>query len=202
MNNQRSNLPISLLGGKIRAYQSGASVVIETDFSLWVSYDWNSYILVKISSSFAENLCGLLGNYNGNPSDDFTTSAGTLAPSPVEFGGSWKVADGDRFCWDDCNGICKTCPLHLTNKYEAATFCGWLSKEAGGPFAQCHKIINPRVYVGNCVYDMCMMGGTQEVLCQALKTYVDACQAEGVTLGNWRTLTGCREYMLLKGPGI
>ncbi|XP_067399057.1 IgGFc-binding protein-like [Emydura macquarii macquarii] len=191
VNAQRSRLPISLLEGKLRVYQSGRSVVIETDFSLRVSYDWNSYLVVKISSSFSESVCGICGNYNGNPMDDFTTPAGALAANPVEFGKSWKVEDGDRFCWDDCHGECKSCSPELVGRFKAEPFCGWITKGESGPFRQCHSIINPKIYLDNCVYDLCMNNGLKEMLCSALTSYANACQREGVTISDWRTPTGC-----------
>ncbi|XP_077193119.1 IgGFc-binding protein [Paroedura picta] len=191
VNNQRSRLPISLHDGKLHIYQSGHSVVIQADLSLRVSYDWNSYLVVKISSSFWESICGLCGNYNGNPADDFQTPNGTLTLTPVGFGQSWKVDDGDRFCWDDCHGDCKSCPPEVANKYKAEPFCGWISKGAGGPFSQCHSVIDPNIFLENCVYDLCLNDGFKEVLCEALENYADTCQKAGVAISDWRTPTGC-----------
>uniref|UniRef100_A0A8C3SKN7 VWFD domain-containing protein n=1 Tax=Chelydra serpentina TaxID=8475 RepID=A0A8C3SKN7_CHESE len=191
VNAQRSHLPISLLEGKLRVYQRGVSVVIETDFSLRVSYDWNSYLVVQLSSSFWERVCGLCGNYNGDSGDDFATPAGALAASPVEFGKSWKVEDGDRFCWDDCHGECKSCSPELVGRYKVEPFCGWITKGAGGPFSQCHSVVDPKIYLDNCVYDLCMNDGLQDMLCQALASYADACRGEGVDVSDWRTPAGC-----------
>ncbi|XP_048357601.1 IgGFc-binding protein-like [Sphaerodactylus townsendi] len=191
VNNQRSRLPISLHDGKLRLYQSGRLVVIETNFLLKVSYDWNHYLLVKISSSFFENVCGLCGNYNGDPADDFKTASGSLAPSPVEFGHSWKVEDGDSLCQDDCHGECKKVTVEVLIKYKVELFCGWISKKEGGPFSHCHSVLDPEIFVDNCAYDLYIYGGYRQALCQALETYADACQREGVVLSDWRTLTGC-----------
>ncbi|XP_073179617.1 IgGFc-binding protein-like [Lepidochelys kempii] len=191
VNDQRSRLPISVLEGQLRVYQSGGSVVIETEFSLRVSYDWGSSLVVKISSSFWESMCGLCGNYNGDTRDDFATPMGVLAASPVEFGKSWKVEDGDRFCWDDCHGECKSCSPKLVNRYKAEPFCGWITKKASGPFSRCHSVINPKIYLDNCVYDLCMNNGLKEMLCQALTTYADACRRKEVAISEWRIPTGC-----------
>ncbi|KAF7242300.1 IgGFc-binding protein [Varanus komodoensis] len=189
VNNQRTRLPISLNDGKLRLYQYGGSAFIETDFSLRVSYDWNSYLVVKISSSFWESVCGLCGNYNGDPTDDFRTPEGNLAPSPVQFGKSWKVEDGDRFCWDDCHGECKSCPPEMVIKYKDEPFCGWISKVGDGPFSQCHSVVDPSIFLENCVYDLCLNDGLKHVLCEALKNYAEACQKEGAAVSDWRSLT-------------
>ncbi|XP_044291194.1 IgGFc-binding protein [Varanus komodoensis] len=191
VNNQRSRLPISLHDGRLRLYQRGTSVFVATDFSLWVSYDWNSQLLVKISRSFSEKICGLCGNYNGNPTDDFRTPSGSLALSPEEFGKSWKVEDGDKLCWSDCRGECSEVTTNMLKKYKAEPFCGWISKRKNGPFSQCHPLVDPKIFLENCAYDLYIYKGHQEVLCQALKSYADACQSEGATLSDWRRLTGC-----------
>uniref|UniRef100_A0A8C0GED6 VWFD domain-containing protein n=1 Tax=Chelonoidis abingdonii TaxID=106734 RepID=A0A8C0GED6_CHEAB len=164
--------------------------LVQTDFSLRVSYDWGSSLAVQLSSSFWEHVCGLCGNYNGDPGDDFTTPTGVLAASPMEFGRSWKVEDGDRFCWDDCHGECKSCSPEMVSRYKAEPFCGWINKEASGPFSPCHSVIDPKIYLDNCVYDLCMNDGLQEMLCQALTSYADACRGEGVDITEWRMLVG------------
>uniref|UniRef100_A0A8C8VK49 VWFD domain-containing protein n=1 Tax=Pelusios castaneus TaxID=367368 RepID=A0A8C8VK49_9SAUR len=175
----------------LRLFESEGSVVIETNFSLRVSYDWDSSLVVQISSSFWESVCGLCGNYNGDPGDDFATPDGALASSPVDFGKSWKVEDGGGFCWDDCRGECKTCSPELISRYKAEPFCGWISKGAGGPFSRCHSVIDPKNYLENCVYDLCINSGSQEILCQVLTIYADACRGEGVAISDWRTPVGC-----------
>ncbi|XP_053122699.1 IgGFc-binding protein-like [Hemicordylus capensis] len=191
VNYQQSQLPISLQEGKLRLFQSGISVHIETDFSLRVSYNWDSNLAVKISSRFSESLCGLCGDYNGDPDNDFTMPDGSLAPSPVEFGRSWKVKDGHEFCWDDCNGECQSYTPEKAKKYKAEPFCGWINKGGDGPFSQCHAVIDPQPFLDDCVFDVSLNDGLKNVLCDALKNYADACQGEGAAISDWRTPTGC-----------
>lgn len=85
------SLPVSLGIDKLKLSQRGRSVVIKTDFGLTVQYDWNSYVLVTLSSNFAGKVCGLCGNFNRNPNDDFETPSGSQAANAVDFGRSWKV---------------------------------------------------------------------------------------------------------------
>ncbi|XP_013926894.1 PREDICTED: IgGFc-binding protein-like, partial [Thamnophis sirtalis] len=190
VNNQRFRLPVTLIKDKLWLFQSGTFATIETDFALRVSYDWNSNFAVNISSSFFENVCGLCGDYNGKPEDDFRTSTGSLAPGPVAFGQSWKVEDGDPLCWSDCHGECKKAPEKNLIPYRGETFCGWISKK-GGPFSRCHSLVEPDIFVENCAYDLFVYEGHREALCQALKSYVDACQQEGGVVLDWRSLVGC-----------
>ncbi|XP_043935264.1 LOW QUALITY PROTEIN: IgGFc-binding protein-like [Protopterus annectens] len=191
VNNNLEQLPITIQDGKVKIYQRGLSVITETIFKLEVSYDWNHYLIVSIPSSYFENVCGLCGSYNGNSKDDFTTPSGTLANNAIDFGKSWKVNDGDRFCWDDCKGNCKTCDEKLIQKYKSQQYCGLITS-ANGPFQNCHAIIDPNIYLDNCVYDVCMNDGSKLFLCQALKTYADACQNQGGTVLEWRDIAGCQ----------
>ncbi|XP_070620019.1 IgGFc-binding protein-like isoform X1 [Erythrolamprus reginae] len=190
VNNQRFRLPVSLMNQKLRLFQSGTSAIVETDFLLTVSYDWNSNFAVKISSSFSENVCGLCGNYNEKPDDDFRTSTGSLAAGPVDFGQSWKVEDGDPLCWSGCHGECKKVTQEKRIIYRGDTFCGWISKK-DGPFSKCNSLVDPDIFVENCVYDLFVYEGHREALCEALKSYMDACQQEGGVVLEWRNLIGC-----------
>ncbi|XP_069057211.1 IgGFc-binding protein-like [Pleurodeles waltl] len=189
VNNQESLLPITLNGGKLQIYQSGTSVFLQTDFTLRVIYDWNYYLQVYLSSSYSENICGLCGNYNEDPIDDFTTPSGDLAPSPIDFGKSWMVDDGDQLCCHNCNG--KVCNPGTIQKYKDDAVCGLLTKLVDGPFRECHAVIDPTVYMDNCAYDMCMNDGYMQILCNALIAYTDACQRKNVHIYEWRKIAKC-----------
>ncbi|XP_010128119.1 PREDICTED: IgGFc-binding protein-like, partial [Chlamydotis macqueenii] len=190
VNNHRSHLPISLAGGKLRLWQKGKSVLIETDFMLNVLYDWDDHVVVKLPGMFSGKVCGMCGNGNGNPQDDSLMPDGNLAQDAVELGRSWKVAKESGRCWDDCNGSCGRCRWDEAAKYKGETSCGLLTQQLG-PFKRCHTTIDPNIYLKNCVYDLCVNNGLHVMLCQALKAYADRCQEEGITISDWRTLARC-----------
>ncbi|GCB82596.1 hypothetical protein scyTo_0022034, partial [Scyliorhinus torazame] len=190
VNGIRANLPLTLQEGKIEVYQSGAYVILETDFQLKVTYDWNHHLVVKVSSSYFGSVCGLCGNYDGNPHNDFRTPQGTTVSKALDFGKSWKVNDGDIFCWDNCNGVCPTCDPDSRQRYGNPSTCG-LIKMADGPFRDCHAKIHPQHYVDSCIYDVCLSKGLQSLLCQAMKAYAEVCQREGVKIYDWRTPSRC-----------
>ncbi|CAM2108069.1 unnamed protein product [Caretta caretta] len=194
LNNTRAHLPISLNNAALRLYQSGTSLVLRTDFNLRVSYDWNNHLRVTVPNDFSDSLCGLCGNYNRDPSDDFQTSEGDRARSVATLGKSWAVEDEDQFCWHDCIGGCRPCAASIARKYKEEASCGLITKVSDGPFSQCHSKVDPTVYLDNCVYDLCHNDGYRRALCEALKAYADACQLEGVRIGEWRQLARCREY--------
>lgn len=100
--------------------------------------------------------------------------------------------DESNVCFDSCIGECKQCPRDEEKKYKVEALCGLLS-QSSGPFQRCHAVINPKNYLDNCVYDLCVNDGLHNNLCQALKAYADDCREEGIIVDDWRTPARCRE---------
>ncbi|KAL7840269.1 hypothetical protein AOLI_G00255920 [Acnodon oligacanthus] len=193
VNGEITHLPLTLAGGKLQVVQRGWNVFITTDFGLEVKYDWNMMLYITVPSTYFRSLGGLCGNYNGDQKDEFTNPKGTVLSTVLDFAKSWKVSDNDLFCHDDCEGKCPNCPAELQEKYSEEKHCGLMSK-ANGPFATCHKVVNPDIYVDNCVYDVCINKGIRTFLCDNIRSYVDACMAAGVKIdANWRMLSDCRK---------
>ncbi|KAM3613584.1 uncharacterized protein V6R79_001825 [Siganus canaliculatus] len=192
IDNSLWSLPVILNNDKLTLYQSGRSAVIETDFGLTVRYDWEHHLVVTVSGSFAGKTCGLCGNFNGNPNDDFATPTSAQAGGVLAFGRSWRVPGLSKStkCRDDCVGGCERCESKQMQIWEGGKFCGLITS-ANGPFSKCHAIIDPKVYFENCKFDVCMGGGLQIFLCRALDVYTDACQSAGVQIQDWTKITQC-----------
>uniref|UniRef100_A0A673IJP0 VWFD domain-containing protein n=1 Tax=Sinocyclocheilus rhinocerous TaxID=307959 RepID=A0A673IJP0_9TELE len=169
-------------------YQSGFSLAISTDFGLLVTYDAYSYVTISVPYDYQNATCGLCGNYNLHPEDDFRSISGEILSSDVDFANSWKVeGDTDPECHDvRCTGLgCAVCTANEMSLYSDTNHCGILG-DVSGPFASCHSVFSPQTYIENCVYDLCLGGGYQPILCQALNVYSAQCQQQGVQLGQWR----------------
>ncbi|XP_014651575.1 PREDICTED: IgGFc-binding protein [Ceratotherium simum simum] len=190
IDNQRSRLPVSLANGRFRVYQSGRQAVVELDFGLVVTYDWDSQLAVSLPQRFQAQVCGLCGNYNGNPTDDFLTPDGEQAPNVVELASSWKLDDGDYLCEDGCQDDCPSCTPGQAQHYEAQSLCGLLTL-SNGPFAACHDALAPQAFLEECVYDLCVFNGDRASLCRSLSTYAQACLEFGISVGNWRLPANC-----------
>lgn len=185
---------MTLNNNKLNLFQSGRSLVIETDFGLTVRYDWDHYLVVTLCGSYAGQTCGLCGNFNDNPNDDFTTPSGAQAEGAVAFGSSWKVPGlvENALCRDDCVGGCERCEDGQMKMWEGSLFCGIISVTKG-PFQKCNAFIDPQAYLQNCKYDVCMGGGLRHFLCRALEAYTEACQLAGIQVEDWRKIARCRE---------
>lgn len=147
---------------------------------------------VYLHSSMFAKTAGLMGSYNNEPADDFTTSSGTLAASLEEFTSSWLAAR----CRSTANqarsvsllgGKEDTCHSVFTDRTSQLRPCFRIVRT--------HHIINQNTYnifIG--IYlihaspfqvdaapfrNMCMVDGN---LCQAVAAYLYSCQQVGVVL--------------------
>ncbi|XP_031464798.1 IgGFc-binding protein-like [Phasianus colchicus] len=186
-------LPVTLQDDRVLIFQSGMTAVLQTDFGLRVTYDWNWHLIVDLPSSYSEQTCGLCGNFNLEPGDDIPMQAGNLTSSIISWASNWKVPDEDPFCWDFCNGECPVCEEEKQELYSGNQHCGLIKKSFQGPFKACHDVVNPRDFFRNCLYDVCMSDGAKKILCKTLETYASTCRKHGAVVHNWRTPSGCCE---------
>ncbi|NWH52055.1 FCGBP protein, partial [Fregata magnificens] len=192
-------------GNKLQVYLSGVHGFIKTDFEVIVTFDWYSHARVILPKTYSQAVCGLCGNANGDPQDDFTLSNGRLATNEIQFADSWKVADIPG-CWAGCTEGCKVCTEAEKRAYRGDKHCGLLVKKQG-PFAACHSAIDPAPYFNNCLFDTCLYEGHQETVCRSIGAYVTACQSQGIRIRPWRTAAFCspvcppNQHYELCGPG-
>uniref|UniRef100_A0ACB8FRZ7 Uncharacterized protein n=2 Tax=Sphaerodactylus townsendi TaxID=933632 RepID=A0ACB8FRZ7_9SAUR len=182
------DLPFSY-ENKLKVYASGVHGFIKTDFDLRVSFDWYSYARVIIPSTYANAICGLCGNANQDPQDDFTMKDGTQTVDEIQFADSWKVKDVPG-CSAGCHDNCQVCKETEKQTYKSNEYCGILIQN-DGPFRQCHEAVDPVSSFDDCVFDTCLYKGHHDTLCSAISAYATACQAQGTQVGQWRSASFC-----------
>ncbi|KAM4526944.1 alpha-tectorin isoform 2-T2 [Fundulus diaphanus] len=192
VNGSFATAPFSLRNGTIQVYQSGFSLIVSTDFGVMVSYDMYSYVRISVPYTYQNNTCGLCGDFNNRHGDDFRTRQGEVVSSDVVFANSWKASgDDEPGCEAQCGGLaCAGCTTNQNTLYRNDAHCGIL-QNSSGPFATCHQQLPPASFVDSCVYDLCVGGGYQPILCQALNVYSSQCQQNGIQPGSWRTSGFC-----------
>ncbi|NXU24505.1 FCGBP protein, partial [Thalassarche chlororhynchos] len=189
INDQLVNLPYHHRDKKISIYRGGQEVVVETDFGLTVTYDWQSQVTVSVPSTYANTLCGLCGNYNGNVGDEMMMKNGQVTSNPDTFGHSWKVTDIPG-CVELSKVECPAIAAALQQQEASKTGCG-IIQQADGPFRACHAHVDAVKYFQNCVHDFCLFPDQECVICLIIARYAAACQDAGVTIGRWRTDDFC-----------
>lgn len=191
LNDQFASLPLDY-SDDLKVSRSGRKGVVETAAGITVTFDWGSRVTVSLPSTYRNAVCGLCGNYNGNPKDDLTMRNGQKASSGDKLGESWQVALVPG-CSSVCQGAsCQTCSKSEKNKYKTKKHCGIIADKSG-PFRKCHPHVDPAPYMDDCLYDACQYKGHQKAVCDAVETYVSACQSKGITIYAWRKHNFCRE---------
>ncbi|KAK2864906.1 hypothetical protein Q7C36_004060, partial [Tachysurus vachellii] len=180
--------PFSLRNGTIQVYQSGFSIVISTAFGLVVTYDAYSYATINVPYDYQNATCGLCGNFNYQQ-DDFRTPSGEILSSDVGFGDSWKaVRDTDPDCQIRGCSDSNVQPGESSSNF--TEHCNIMASR-DGPFAQCHSILDPQIWIRNCRDNLGQTHGARESMCEALRAYAVLCQQSGVSVGEWRNITNC-----------
>ncbi|XP_042653122.1 IgGFc-binding protein-like [Tyto alba] len=188
---ERYTLPLVTEDKKLRIGQEGNNIILQSAAGLRLLYNVATYLLITIPDAYRGRVCGLGGNYNGDPGDDFQLPGGSLARSTEEFVTSWKTPMEDGACSDGCNGeACPVCDATDTAPYSASDSCG-LIRDPAGPFGSCHSRVSPVEYFNHCLHDVCIADGARDVLCHSLQAYAAACQAAGAEIGRWRTTAFC-----------
>ncbi|XP_019212039.1 zonadhesin [Oreochromis niloticus] len=186
VNGTNVNLPLSPAPG-ISVFKSGKHYTVSMNFGVMVRYDGNTFMDIKVIEDYQNKLCGLCGNYDGDTKDDFRKPDGSLAENTNDFGHSWNM---NPECNKKPNTTIPGCNKEEQELYESSGYCGILL-DKNGPFAVCHRKVNPNNYFRDCVFDLCELDGAKPILCEAIEAYVNECQDRGVNLGPWRNETFC-----------
>lgn len=185
------NLPLSLKNGRLLVTQQGRNIVVQTNFGLKVLYNTIYYVEVIVPSAYQRKMCGLCGNNNNNPRDDFKLRSGRWTNNINMFGKSWAVDKDSKEC-GGCGRKCPKCPKAKAALYQKPDSCG-IIKNVNGPFKACHSKVNPAPYLDHCVFDVCATDGNKDTQCNSVLAYALACQEAGVQIKQWRSDSFCRK---------
>lgn len=91
VNGKRVTIPYRIEHKRLNINFTDDSVIVSTDIGIKVLWDGISVLEVSVPSSYRGRLCGLCGNFNSLPRDDFTSRHGKLLQDMQKFGHSWAV---------------------------------------------------------------------------------------------------------------
>ena len=155
----------------------GHSHVFLTRSGIEVFFDGRSRVTVKASSVWKGLLCGLCGNYNGDPSDDFQT------PNEIYYVNFESIHKRNEDCsLPEPPPICSE-----TVMAEANSRCSVLQQ---GMFTVCNNTIDPIPYINDCVYDWCYCNeeDKESCFCNSLSNYAAACANNEIVIPDWKIL--------------
>ena len=179
---------IILQSGEVEIVRVGGHPhVIVNRIGIKVSWDGSYYVDVTVSTSWRGRLCGLCGNYNNNPTDDFQTPNGFLASTTSEFGLSWMT---NNELISNCGELTPPDPCPAELMAEAITRCSILRRE---PFDICNDLVNATTFIDSCVYDYCYSSDDmrEQFYHDSLSTYTAVCGDGGLVVPpTWRNESG------------
>ncbi|XP_064610480.1 uncharacterized protein LOC135474810 [Liolophura sinensis] len=195
------NLPFSPRAG-IAIYYTLHNIEVRTSFGLHVR--WNGYTSVDVilPTDFKEKTCGLCGNYNEDPTDDWITGprcppGGEITDNNNEFGQSWAVdypgQAEDTECSIDCDSPPDGDRCTEQQKRYAEEYCLIIFSKTS-VFKDCIALLGDEVYAQykeSCIYDLCD-GNVAAELCATAKDFVNECQTTyNVQITGWRSPAFC-----------
>ena len=185
---------VILRSGEVEVVRVGGHphVILSTS-GVRVSWDGLYRVAVTVSTSWRGRLCGLCGNYNDDPNDDFQTPDGSIVASPSAFGFSWALTNNTQ---GNCSGLAPVIHCSADVMDEAHRRCAVLREEQ---FNACNSIVDPTTFIESCLFDYCNCNADdrEECYCNNLAAYVGTCATNGLVLPNWSSICGKCNFMYI-----
>ncbi|XP_031194207.1 zonadhesin isoform X3 [Mastomys coucha] len=181
----------------------GVSVVAEDVYTIvtikdeiQVKFESNNFLDVKIPASSSGKVCGVCGNFNGEEEDELMTPSDELAEDEQEFMNSWKDKNIDANCQkmeeqniqveqeEIMNGKCRPADFE-----KAQGIC--LTALQGPAWAHCSSGVPVRPFLLKCMNSFCEFRELFRALCDALQSFEDTCQNQGLKPPIWRNSSFC-----------
>ncbi|XP_054166982.1 BMP-binding endothelial regulator protein-like [Oppia nitens] len=191
---KRVRLPHIRLG-ILSVVQELNKVIIRANIGIKVIWESGNSVEILVPPEFKSKTCGLCGNYNNDPNDDFLTKRGKIYTEVNQFIHSWKVGK---------NVICESAVMEsMTKSMKSRLKCGFKDWEQrhnaintcnilkSALFRQCHTSVSITPYFGKCLSDVCSCHKNNVCHCTAIQSYANQCQKLGFYSQHWKKKILC-----------
>ncbi|XP_060816792.1 BMP-binding endothelial regulator protein isoform X2 [Bombus pascuorum] len=185
VNGKKVEIPFRM-ANRLDVNRTTDSIIVSTQIGIKVLWDGISFLEVSAPTSYRGRLCGLCGNFNSLPKDDFTNRRGKLLQDPQPFGQSWLVG-AKKSCVRPKPSVSPDRAKRCRGRKDHR-LCNRLRSQI---FDACHKKVNPTMYYKACLQDMCECP-TENCYCESFTAYAHECKRLGIQLPHWRKSTRCR----------
>ena len=183
------------LPANIVVVQTSSRVMLHlVDYEVLIWYG-RYYLKVQTPKNYIGKLCGLLGNCNGYPSDDWKLKNGNVTNDLVTFEREYRFAGYSDLCDDD--GFMDPMPATCDSDDDAESTAQMLIPDddarrlcsqvvlTNGTYSPCHDYIDPQSVYDNCVLDSCFLSEDELIdgPCRTILDYADSCRQSGVQVG-------------------
>nr|XP_057933710.1 alpha-tectorin [Doryrhamphus excisus] len=177
-----------------RLSTSEGFVDIDSPQDIHVRYNRFNTLSITMGQRMQDKLCGLCGNFNGVPADDYITSTGKAAVSALELAQSWKTNGMQNRCdVSQYASLAQSCTNTAVRALQSEDACLKLT-ELKGFFQPCHGLLDPRPFYQSCYLDGCYNQRGAQV-CSSLAAYAEACRSMGTLTTQWITQENCSEWI-------
>ncbi|XP_053801835.1 mucin-5AC [Vidua chalybeata] len=183
LDNKLVQMPYSHMG----VFIERSNNYLKVSAKLGLTFLWNGQdaLLVELDKKYANQTCGLCGDFNGIPvSNEFISGKTKL--TPIQFGNRQKM-DGPTEQCDD-----PTPPTSLINcSREFASICETVLTSKA--FTSCNTLVNVQDYIETCIQDLCHCDSSMAdfCMCNTFAEYSRQCAHAGGQPLNWRTSDLC-----------
>ncbi|XP_066540767.1 von Willebrand factor [Hoplias malabaricus] len=182
-------LPLPYASSSVFAgFELGSVRLWSEEFGFSVHIDPAHNIQLTLAKHHGNHSCGLCGNYNSYPGDDYTAQEGFVTEDPLDFANSWAMNGASETCKritppaQSCNST-GTSTRNLISRCEAL--------RTSPVFLRCAHLVDTDAFASVCESDVCNCGDGEECVCQALLEYARTCASHGLVLPDWHTQSMC-----------
>ncbi|NXP76101.1 MUC5B protein, partial [Ramphastos sulfuratus] len=160
---------------------------IKVSAKIGVTFLWNEEdaLLVELDKKYANQTCGLCGDFNGIPLySEFVSGKTTL--THVQYGNKHKMDGPMEQCADP---IPSAVPVNCSSEF--ATICQTVLTSKA--FTSCNALVNVQDYIETCIQDLCHCDSSMAdfCMCNTFAEYSRQCAHAGGQPLNWRTSELC-----------
>ncbi|XP_071482117.1 uncharacterized protein [Diadema antillarum] len=167
----------------------GGLIAIVTDFGVQLQWGVTSSLTMVLNSTFSELMCGLVGDYDGDPNDDTRSSTGVVA-SVMQFTTSY--VENPASCPPYIMPSDTPCAALNASDASAATAMCDILVNSSGPFSECAQHVSwLSTFYESCLYDACATYPQTGTVCDVITTAARECGIRGYAVVGWRTAEFC-----------
>ncbi|XP_059813041.1 alpha-tectorin [Hypanus sabinus] len=193
---QVNGTPVSIpiVTGLTKVSTAEGFLVIDTIQGIQIQYNWFNLLSIRMGERLQNKVCGLCGNFNGNPNDDDLSSRGKQAQSVLELAKSWKTNGMQNSCDEEQYTVLShTCDNRDIFQLQNEGSCLKLT-EMKGFFQPCYGFVNPVPFYESCGLDACFWDKRSQI-CSSLAAYGEACRSLGILSTDWIRRENCSELI-------
>ncbi|NXJ86214.1 MUC5A protein, partial [Trogon melanurus] len=192
INGDRVQLPYSQSGITIEK----SSIYVKVTCKMGVVLMWNEddSILLELNEKYANQTCGLCGDFNGIPIyNEFYSN--NMKMTALQFGNMQKMDGPTEHCEDSVSTLPDNCTIDLFNCLVFFSPKDDICQQTltSTAFVECNDLVDVREYIKACQDDLCRSEESENAscICETFSEYSRQCAHAGGHPLNWRTSKLC-----------